>query len=196
MKVNLKSNKNKKSKLISNILYNELSDLSVKIHKEVNRINNIDVNSGLIHSGTHYSNISNLLVKIIMESLETSLNKVVSKQIDLNLKLSNNEIEHIRDEIINYYQSVANDSFKNGVYFDFSKTDISIGVENQVNLYLNNLIANIRNKCITFFENHSIEMKLFRPNESIKQAKRANYISLFALFVSVVAFIYTIISNK
>ena len=195
MKIINTRKQNKTLKFINNIIHEELSELNKYIYNEVMRINNNDAINGLTNSGHHYSQISNLIVKSTLDSLEKTLNRLFNKQRELNIKLRKNDIEYIRVEAIKRYQAVASNFFKSNDFFSNNQNDSLIGVNAQINIYFNGLMSNIQGNCNAIIENYSLEMKLYHPNESLKQAKIANKFSLLALLISVATLIYSVLNN-
>lgn len=180
---------NPRRTLIKQILSEELSEVSTTIYSEINKINTNDAVNGLSHSGQHISNLTSMINKVVLDSLEKTLNIIIEKQYKLNIRYKKSDITFIIEETTKRYQSLANNFYRESNLLE-NELVKKTGVDRQVMLFLNNLLDNIQNRSNALIEAHLIESTIYRPSDAIKQAKWANRFSLAALIISIFSFVY------
>jgi hypothetical protein len=159
----------------------EADSLSVEIFKQVR--NNAETASanGMLRSGMYVQSIIDTVYNNIESSCLKLLYEIENLQHDLNRVFTDEEIDEVQSELIHWYSNLVGSSFQTHV--DKLRDEYNVGP--QPELSKNNLLSNVRNTISKKLNEIKIKNKLYKDHPAIIEAKRANFKSNIAIFISV-----------
>jgi hypothetical protein len=185
-----KERKNVMNLIIQNV-QNECSALSVKIHKGSQKISEEQNAKGTLYGSFHIESIKNLLLTEIEQTFNKIVQGVDALQSELNIKLTNTEIDKVGKLVSEHYKSINQNC--NEILDRWDKTNT------------NEIFSNLLEQNETQFVHKKLEEIKLKNKEkkdspAIQLAKRANIISIAAIIISIIAIIVsayvTLITKK
>ncbi len=176
-------------KRLSNLV-NETLD---EINEEIVPIKTDFIKRGFFKSGPYLGKLIEFLSKKIIRSYEKSILMQKELSLNLNIKYKEIELEEMKSILIDNYMTFI-DKMK-----DIIRANIDSELFNSFKDYINREINNLKNEINKKIEQDINEFKMTlkerKDRPEVKQAKFANYLSIFALIIALISLIISIFSQ-
>lgn len=173
--------------IIKDRISTRVNNFSVLIHKQSRNLAEIMADGGMFKSGAHIQSLDDLLRSEIDKFVEDVFNEIDGIQMELNIKLNEEEINAIEEFLIQCYKSMVQSG----------KQLISawVNIEQNRSLSFSLELLSSDSKIKDHFKDIKLRNKETRDKPELKYTKNQFYLNIAGLILSFIAIIISLLKK-